>query len=306
MSKIIIILSIILFLGSCSFFHQTIYHRGNNNETHIATVNNNVCKKLLDDVILYAIFVDSKYTNTWTEYDINSTIDSIKKATNWIEKEASKNGVNLNISLDYHQNAKRVIPIEANLPRKTLLSSLMTSTGINTRGVDRWSDKIGKEALKVYGTDTSEITKTKIRPKDRERLIARLRDIHKTDNVALIYFINNYYTDEISVTLHSGMDQNPEYSVVSFKYPTVIAHEFLHLFGALDLYISPFDTKRKARKRKEFVKKEFPNEIMAFYYRDIDSLSISPITKYLISWDKELSKENKQMLFGKKINIAKY
>ena len=292
----------LLLITSCGL----LYNFGKRNETHIASINNNVCKKLIGNTVLYAVFVDSKYTNPWTQYDISSTLDSIRKATAWIEKQASINGIALSIDVDYYQDEKAIIPIEANLPRKTLYASLVTSTGVNTRNVDRWADKIGKEALKMFGPDTATRTKTKIRPKDRERLIARLRDMHKTDNVALIYFINNYYTDEVSVALHASADHDPEYAVVSFKYPSVIAHEFLHLFGALDLYISPFDTKRKARKRKEFVKKEFPNEIMAFSYRNLDSLSISPLTEYLISWDKELSKEHKQMLFGKKINVAKY
>lgn len=100
-------------------------------------------------------------------------------------------------------------------------------------------------ALKSYGPDTSTLTKTKIKPKDREKLLARLRDLHQTDNVGLIYFINNFYSDEVSVVLHASEDYTPEYGVVSFKNPGVIAHEFLHLFGATDLYLSPFDKKKK-------------------------------------------------------------
>lgn len=297
----LLLLTFVVFFSSCRVFQ-----RSPRNEAHIATVNNNVCKKLTGKTVLYAIFVDSRYTNPWTTYDINSTKDSIKKAIYWIEQQAKSNNVNLNIELDYHKNDKRIIPIENNLPKKTLSSSLFSSSGVSTKNIDRWADKIGKKALEIYGKDTSTVTNTKIKPKDRERLIARLRDIHKTDNVALIYFINNYYSDEISVALHIGFDDNPEYAIVSFKNPSVIAHEFLHLFGALDLYHSPFDRKRKTRKRKEFVKKHFPNEIMAFPYRNLDSLNISPITKYLVSWDNELSEEHEQMLFGKKIKAAKY
>ncbi|MEQ8908940.1 MAG: hypothetical protein RIC95_07095 [Vicingaceae bacterium] len=297
----IFLFSFVSLFSACHIFHGQY-----RNEAHISTVNNNVCKKLTEKVVLYAIFVDSRYTNPWSTFDISSTTDSINKAICWIEKQAKERGINLDIELDFHQDSKKIIPIETNLPRKTLSASLFTSTGVNIRNIDRWADKVGKKALQIYGTDTSTITKTKIKPKDRERLIARIRDIHKTDNVALMYFINNYYTDEISVALHIGSDQNPEYSVVSFKKPSVIAHEFLHLFGALDLYISPFDKKRKARKKKDFVMKNFPNEIMAFPYRSLDSLSISPLTEYLLSWDNELSKEHQQMLFGKKIKAAKY
>ena len=46
-------------------------------------------------MVLYAIFVDTRYTNSWTEFDINSTLDSIQLATNWIEKQAKKEGIKL-------------------------------------------------------------------------------------------------------------------------------------------------------------------------------------------------------------------
>jgi hypothetical protein len=273
-------------------------------ETHIATVNNNVCKLLKDKVVLYAIFVDSKYTNTWTEHDIYSSVDSINLAIEWIEEEAQKRGVPLDIELDFHQDAKEIIPIEANLMRKTLSGTLFSPNGV--RNVDRWADKVAKTALTIYGRDTSRVTRTKIVPKDRERLLARIRDVHKTDNVALIYFINNYYTDEVSVAIHTAMDTDPEYAIVSFKEPATIAHEFLHLFGALDLYRSPFDNPKKARRYKEFALREFPNEIMAFPHRGLDSLQISPLTEYLLGWDRELDEKYADMILGGKVRVAKY
>lgn len=300
MIKKVLILFLILFIYSC---HVRYIKSDKNTIYHIGSVNNNVCKKLKEEVVLYAIFVDSKYTGKWTEYDINSTLDSMKTAINWIEGEANKNGINLTIKLDYHKN-KKIIPIDCNFQRKTLSGTLFPSGGI--RNVDRWADKIAKEALKSYGPDTSTTTKTKIIPKDRENLLARLRDIHKTDDVALIYFINNFFTDEISVVLHSSEDNSPEYGIVSYKYPGVIAHEFLHLFGAFDLYLSPFDKNRKIKKKKEFAMKEFPNEIMAFPYRRLNTLELSPFTKYLIGWENELDTKYKDMLIGKKIKIATY
>ncbi|MDF1675404.1 MAG: hypothetical protein P1U44_06765 [Vicingaceae bacterium] len=298
--KVLIIFLTILLSFSC----QVKYIKADKNMIyHIASVNNNVCKKLKGDVILYAIFVDSKYTGIWTQYDMSSTIDSIKLATKWIEKEAMKNGINLSIKIDYHRN-KKIIPIATNFQRRTLSGTLFGSNGI--KNVDRWADKVAKEALKPYGPDTSSTTKTKIVPKDRENLLARLRDIHQTDNVGLIYFINNFYTDEVSVVLHASEDYSPEYGIVSFKSPGTIAHEFLHLFGAFDLYLSPFDKKKDIKKKKEFAMKEFPNEIMAFPHRRLSTLEISPFTKYLIGWDNQLDSKYKDMLIGKKIKIVKY
>ncbi|MGD1845183.1 MAG: hypothetical protein ACFB10_07290, partial [Salibacteraceae bacterium] len=213
-------------------------------------------------------------------------------------------GVPLDITLDYHQTAKEVAPIAVNLPRKTLYNSLLVPNGV--RGLDRWADKIGRAALQTFGPDTASITKTKIKPKDRERLLARLRDKHKTDNVALVYFIDNYHSDEISLALHTGQDDTPEYAIVSYKQPSVIVHEFLHLFGALDLYVSPWDSKRKAQRRKAMAMKEFPNEIMAFAHRNLDDLEISSLTQYLIGWQPAMKEEHQRLIAGKRYRFAKY
>ncbi len=296
-----LLLTLLLFLAnSC----RVRYIRANKDFVyHLATVNRNVCKTLQNDVVLYAIFVDTKKTGVWTEFDIHSTLDSISKAICWIEDQAKTEGINLKIKLDYHQK-KGIIPLEGKFQRKTLSGTLFYPNGI--KYIDKWADKIAKEALTTYSDDTSHITKTKIKPKDRENLLARLRDIYQTDNVGLIYFINNFYSDEISVVIHSAENNSPEYGIVSYKNPGTIAHEYLHLFGALDLYLSPFDKKKNIKKKKEFAMKEFPNEIMAFPHRRINTLKISPFTKYLIGWDHELDQKYKDMLIGKKIRVAKY
>ncbi len=275
-----------------------------NQEFHIPTVNNNVCKRLDKGVVLYAVFVDSEATNPWTTHDIESTLDSIQVAMNWIEGQAHDRGIPLNIELDYHRSEKGVVPIDAKFTRKTLRATLSSGSGV--KNVDRWADKIGREVLKTFPKDTAQITKTEIKPKDRERLLARIRDDHKVDQVALIYFINNYYSQEISVALHTSSVFDPEYAIVSYKEPAVIAHEFLHLFGALDLYMSPFQTRKKDLKRRAFAMKKFPDEVMAFAYRDLDSLSISPLTEYLIGWDNSLDEEYVKMITNKKIKVAKY
>lgn len=293
----------LLILLACS----TIRRPFNKDLTYrIPTVNNNTCKKLRGHVILYAIFVDSKETKPWTEHDIFSAIDSINSAISWIKVQALKDSIVIYIDLKYHCY-NNIIPIENKLPRKTLSATLYSPTyASGIKNTDRWADAIAKVAAKSLGPDTSVHTRTKIQPKDRDKLVARLRDIYKTDNVALMFFINNYYTDEVSVALHTAEDYNIEYSIVSFKNTPIIAHEFLHLFGALDLYISPRDKDRQARKKKKFAMQEFPNEIMAFPYRSIEKLEISPFTGYLIGWRDKMDDKYREMIFGKKINLEVY
>lgn len=269
--------------------------------------NNNVCKELRGKVVLYTIFVDTRHTNPWSKYDIESTLDSIHLAMNWIMQKAREDSIYLDIQIAYHQNEKGTIPIYNDLPKKTLSETLLRRHGLaGIKDIYRWSDRIASEAGKSLPKDSSAAIKTPNNMKDRERLIARLRDIHRTDNVALMYFINNYYTDEISVAIDTQNDHNVEFSIVSFKYPSVIAHEFLHLFGAWDLYITPFDKDKNVRKRKKIAMELFPNEIMAFAYRNLESLEISPFTKYAIGWSNELDSKYSKLILGKKLQPLKY
>lgn len=274
-----------------------------NREFAIPTVDNNVCKKLSGHVLYYAVFVDSKYTGPWSTHDIRSTMDSIRIAMDWVEKQAAQRGFELQIDVEAHQQ-DGVYPVKADLSRKSVQATLLGMNG--EKAMDKWADRAGRQAAMQFGTDTARITRTKNVPSNTERLIARLRDIYKLDDVALFYFANNYYQEDASVVLHSAAMDKVEYGVQSYKRPSVIAHEFLHLFGALDLYITPFDDKKAAMKRKEFAMKEFPDEVMAFAYRDLDSLWISPLTEYLVGWKPQLDDRYVRMITGKKIKVVRY
>jgi hypothetical protein len=270
------------------------------------TRENNVCKKLEGKVVVYAIFVDSKETKPWTNFDIQSTLDSIQRAMNWLMDQAMAHRVALDIQVEHHKNAAGQIPLRFAFVRKTLSATLFTrpiSRGI--RDVDNWANTLARKAGKSLDIDTSEVVRTANKMNDRERLIARLRDIHSTDNVALMYFINNYHADEVSVAMHTGSDKNIEYAIVSHKSPSVIAHEFLHLFGAWDLYSSHCNLCTPKRHIKRMNKK-FPNEIMAFAYRDIDTLNISEFTKYCIGWNNKLDKRYSRVVLGRRLNPLVY
>jgi hypothetical protein len=307
MKQSILLIIILLISISCDTAKFSLLPQNDiGSEIQLGSVDNNVCKKLYGDVIFYAIFVDTKETKPWSEYDISSTLDSINKALNWIQKKAIENKKYLHIEVHYPQSNHK-IPIASDFPRKTLSGTLFqTSFSSGLKAIHAWSDKIAATAEKTLPQDTSKVVTTRNTPADKERLIARLRDIYKTDNVALVFFINNYYKSEISLTFNIFSQKEVEYSIVSFKQPSVIAHEFLHLFGAWDLYITPFDNDREAKKRKAFAMKEFPNEIMAFAYRGIDSLDICPFTRYCIGWDKQLDNKYTKMILGKNIKPVKY
>ena len=278
--------------------------------SRIGTVRNNVCKSLEKKTVLYAVFVDSDGTHPWTEYDIHSTLDSMQVAVDWIEKQAVSNGKSLDIVLEYARNTSKdkVIPFKEEFKYKTLSGTLFKYLDL-TKGIDlldEWSDNVSKDVARTLPDDDSEEILTKNRSNNRERLIAKLRNEYKTDNIALMFFVNNYFENEISIALHTSSGTETEYAIVSDKQPAVIAHEFLHLFGALDLYLSPFDKGFFLRMKKRKAMKKYSNEIMAFTHRDIDSLDISPISKYLIGWDNKLDKDDRVVFIKKRWKLLEY
>jgi hypothetical protein len=298
--NLVAIATLPLFFGCSKHYYKS------NKMQNIEGVNNNVCKKLIGKVTVYAIFVDTYTTHPWTAYDIQSTTDSIQKAMDWIETQATLNGMDVSIDLLVHQKDK-VIPLQQNLPEATLQESLFLpklTEGISN--LNDWANSIARKAAASFFPDTSSVVKTKNNITNRERLIARLRNMTQTDNVVIMYFLNSYYIDDYSLALYTGSRSETEFAIVTFKSPTVIAHEFLHIFGAPDLYLSPFDKKRKALRRKVAILKQYPDEIMAFTERPIEKLNLSVLTKYLIGWIPELSKEEKNRAFGKKMKIYKY
>lgn len=239
----------------------------------------NVCKKLHGRVLLYGIFVDNDNTKPWTDFDLSTTISSVNQSMNWIEAQAP-DSLNLKIDFKYFQY-DTINTIEQKLPKKTVFESVFF--GKNPIGsLNRWGDKIASiaHAIEISNGHIDSLTIDKKFTK--ERLIAELRDKYKVESVALVYFVNNYYIDDISVTVNSALSNDIEYTIVSYKRPSVITHEFLHLFGASDLYRQMLNKKKKIRRLSM---KYFPNDIMqAVYHRDLDELEIGDLTKYLIGW----------------------
>jgi len=254
-------------------------------------------------VVIYGVFVDSKIGGVWSTHDIRSTLDSVHVAADWIMSQAQSKGIELDLVVASHEKGG-VVPVRSELGRGGL--SGMLSSVSPAVSLDRWADKACRQVQSSFPRDTARITLTKHGAKDRERLIAALRDRHGTDNVALVLFINNYYGSETSVAVHTGSTSSIEYAAVAFKRPAVIAHEILHLFGALDLYITPYDSKKEAEKRKRFAMERFPKEVMAFPFRGLDSLEIGTLTEYLIGWRREALPEDKALLTAGKVRLAKY
>ncbi len=255
---------------------------------------NNVCKDLKDDVLLYFVFIDTRTTYPWTEFDILTTIDSILFAKRWIEEQAEKAGVPLKIKTDYYIG-NEYTTINRNLPKKTVLESITDpnySKGVNS--LNRWADYVAKtvgESLYISNKEGIPVSK---KPNNKERLIAQLRDDYAVESVALMFFVNNYFTDDISISINTMDTNDVEFAIVSYKYPAEIAQYFIKLFGGIDLYRS---SERKSNRKIKMAAAFFPNDIMQdVSSQNLRQLEIGSFTAYMIGWRDTLEEKYEPLL----------
>jgi hypothetical protein len=246
----------------------------------------NVCKDLRGDALLYFIFIDTRATAPWTEFDIQSTIDSVRVAINWLHTQARRNDVNLNIISDYYIG-KEFTTITKNLPSGTVSHSI-TEPNMKKGSalINIWADGVAKVAGSSLPLHEKDGLPEIQNPRNKERLVAYLRDANNVESVALFYMVNNYYKTDISVQMNTMNTEDVEFAIVSYKYPSEIAHNLLHLYGAADMYNTVY---RQNSKKTKFLQSEFPDEIMLDPYgKNIWDLTISDYTKYLIGWSNKI------------------
>lgn len=255
---------------------------------------NNVCKSLQHDVLLYFVFVDSRGTSPWTEFDILTTIDSIQVATHWLESEAKAMLIPLHIKTDFYIGDE-FTTIQKNLPQSSVnetISKLKLKEGM--KSLSRWGDNISKTVGEsLYVKEKDGIPNLK-KPGTKERLIAFLRDEYQVESVALLMLVNNYFKTDISIAINTLQNEDVEFAVVSYKYPSEIAHNFLHLYGAADLHKTHF---RRSKRNLKLAMSEFPDDIMSeVYARPLNELEIGPYTQYMIGWREDLRKEYEPLM----------
>jgi hypothetical protein len=261
----------------------------------------NVCKDLKEDVLLYFVFVDTRQTLPWTEFDIRTTIDSVRIAVAWLQNQAKENGIPLRIKTDYYVG-NDAATVRRNLPGESLeAAATKPNLASGRESLNRWADfiarKVGESLYFVEKDGIPEISK----PRTKERLIAHLRDEYKAESVALMFFLNNYYKTDISIPVNHLSTDDVEFAVVSYKYPAEIVHNFLHLFGAADLHESPFRTRDRSIR---FAEDEWPNEIMHDpYAKNIQEMVISDFTQYLIGWKPELADTYEFLLYDRRVGF---
>jgi hypothetical protein len=283
-SRIILII-FILTLPTGFTIRRTDYRSG---------MHNNVCKDLKNNVLVYFVFVDTKTTAPWTEYDIRSTLDSMNVAVRWIAEQARQKGIPLTIRTDYYIGSE-FTTIYKNLSEGTVRATATTpNTKKGLAELNKWGDgiaaRIGKD---VHITTKDGLPEIK-NPRNKERLVAHLRDEKEVESVALLYLVNNYYQNDISIAVNHMNTNDVEFAIASFKYPSVIAQNILSLFGAADLYKTIY---RKNEKKIRLANEFFPNDIMQdVYARSIHELEIGEFTQYLIGWTPHIDPKYQTLL----------
>jgi hypothetical protein len=260
----------------------------------------NVCKDLKNNILVYFVFIDTKETSPWTEFDIKSTIDSMEMAVKWLENQAKQNSVPLNLITDYYIGTEYTT-IRKNLPNGTVQKTAMTPNfNKGLEGLNLWADNIAKKV----GSDVNLVEKDGIpdvaNPKNIERLVAHLRDNKQVESVAVLFMVNNYYRNDISICVNQFSTDDIEFAIVSYKYPATIAQNILNLFGAADLYKTLY---RRNENKIKLAYEFFPRDIMQdVYAKDINSLEIGEFTKYLIGWNNYLDPKYQTLLTDKIVN----
>lgn len=259
-----------------------------------ATRNNNVCKVLKDEVLLYFVFIDTRTTYPWTEFDILTTIDSIHVAKRWIEAEASKAGISLNIKTDYYIG-NEFTTINRNLPKKSVLESINDPNFYKgVYSLNRWADYVAKTVGESLYLKEKDGIPTINKPTNKERLIAQLRDEYAVESVALMFFVNNYFRDDISIAINTRETEDVEFAIVSYKYPAEITQYFMKLFGAVDLHKS---YERKSNRKIRMANEYFPNDIMQDVGAiNLDKITIGSFTAYMIGWSDHLESKYEPLL----------
>lgn len=262
---------------------------------------NNVCKNLKDKVLVYFVFVDTKETAPWTEFDIRTTLDSIQVALSWIENQAHNRGISLTIHSDYYIG-NEYATIRKNLAFGTVQS---TATTPNVRKglqeINKWADGISARIGKEFQISPKDGIPEIRNPNNTERLIAHLRDENQVESVALLFMVNNYYRNDISLAVNHLGSNDVEFAIVSYKYPSVIAQNILTLFGASDLYETFY---RKNDKNIKLALEYFPKDIMQdAYSKSINYFEVNELTSYLIGWNNKLDIKYQPLLNDKVVGF---
>ncbi len=248
----------------------------------------NIGTKLIGKTVIYTIFVDSKTSYPFSGYDINSTKDSLNRVYNWVTEEAKRYNQNLEIIPQYYQSSTK-LSITKNLPSNRLYDSFSDGEYAEESKLGKWANAVIKIADKELKLPVGQTLPSKPKLKAFESLVAKLKLIHKAENVVVFFMINNYYVMDVSVVLNFMQDKEVEFAINSGKNTNMIAIQLLSLFGAQSLNSASYSS--HSIKKIEIAQKKFPKDVMLDYQSDLGVLNIGEFTAYMLGWKSDVNPE---------------
>lgn len=239
-------------------------------QTHIGdsyanTWNVGSAKKLTGKIYVLEIWL-TRPGSAWNSNDMGFVQSKINHALDWLQRMAARYSVAVEfVKGSYHGNGGGIAV--DNLPQS--YSDCANQPLLLPR------------ALKVIGYD------------DAIQCYNRIKEISGIDNILVLILINNdgwsnanqfstlhatnhfrdYFLESVNLFLtDDGMPTNGQ----------TIAHEMLHLFGAWDMYSG-----QASDAAGEWANKNYPNEIMLQVSSQLDDLTISPLTAWLVGLTSE-------------------
>ena len=210
------------------------------------------CKKLSGEIQVVLLFMDDN-TSRWNQAAIEKiTANAIIPGFKYLQEKAKLNNVSLSFTYRSFSNTDRDMTYPGNIdlknsPDMTKIASILGYSSANNMHT----------AMMCGRTDVVYL----VLVNKPGRCYARVDSSKNNDDIVEFGTI-------FSSRAENGKD----------AYAASIAHETLHLFGALDLYND------KGSPRQDMVSELYPKEIMLVTNRNINELIVSPITSYLLAW----------------------
>lgn len=204
----------------------------------------------------------------WKYAEKRKLYDSIYEAQDWIKAQAALYNKRLTFEGGNYGLQKTII-----------LDTIASGTGSGTEPVD-WISKVLK----------------KVGYKNSLEFYAWAKKTTKSDNVLVLIVANKKgrgyameYSKDMEKVLYfvEGCILYSQYEDGQKLYTASIAHEFLHLFGAWDLYKTFEQSQENADKAKSL----YPNDIMLRIAFNIDDLHIGKLSAWRIGFSSKEESE---------------
>lgn len=259
----------------------------------------NLCKELKGDVLIYPIFVQEKKGVRWEKEEINAYMDSIKIATTWLSSQAAKSDIKLNFINQPHPKVST-----SGLPGKSIDGTYsMTETLLGIGKINKHYDNITKREFRAITKSKKAKAPYISRPKTKDHFISKLRNNFQVESVVLLFVHKPEKKNNIIFSANTLSSKEIEYSVTSFKTPSLISVQILELFGGAVFH---YDVKKKKQaKIQEHIEANFPNDLMAKPMQNINKTEIGEVTQYLVGWKSELDPKHEILMEGGKVKVKK-